>query len=271
MNNEIPTILTKIVTHKLGEISHNKELLAINEIEKLLGFEEKPVRPFLKAIEEKKKNKKAGVIAEIKKASPSKGVIRQNFCPEIIAESYETSGATCLSVLTDSKFFQGSNNDLKEARAACSLPVLRKDFILDMYQVYESRLIGADCILLIASILSDDDLKKMSEKAADLGMDALIEVHNKEELNRALEISNPLIGINNRNLHTFEVSLDTTLELYSMISANNKLVVTESGINKKQDVVMMIESNIYTFLVGEAFMRAQLPGDALSKLFSNYL
>jgi indole-3-glycerol phosphate synthase len=209
---------------------------------------------------------RAAVIAEVKKASPSKGVLREHFEPAEIAASYQRGGASCLSVLTDVSFFQGSPAFLKAARAACSLPVLRKDFLFDPYQVYEARSWGADCILLIVAVLDDAQLADLEACALSLGMDVLVEVHDAAELERALRLRTPLVGVNNRNLRTFEVSLDTTLSQLSRIPAN-RLPVTESGILSRDDVLTMRAAGVNAFLVGEAFMRASEPGEALRALF----
>ena len=209
----------------------------------------------------------AAVIAEIKKASPSKGVLRQDFIPADIAQSYAEHGAACLSVLTDVQFFQGGVDYLKQARASCQLPVLRKDFIVDAYQVYESRVMGADAILLIASCLDDGQMKEFEAIARSLDMGVLVEVHDATELQRALQLKTPLIGINNRNLKTFEVSLDTTLTLMRDVPAD-RLLVTESGIHSRDDVLRMGAAGVNAFLVGEAFMRAPGPGAALADLFA---
>ncbi len=210
---------------------------------------------------------KAGVIAEVKKASPSKGILREHFVPSEIAQSYEAGGASCLSVLTDVQFFQGSADYLRQARAACDLPVLRKDFMIDEYQVFEARCWGADAILLIVSALTDQQMADLEACAHSLGMDVLVEVHDGEELERALKLKTPLLGINNRNLRTFEVTLQTTLNLLPRIG-KDKLVVTESGIVNAADVRLMRENNVNAFLVGEAFMRAENPGDALQTMFA---
>jgi indole-3-glycerol phosphate synthase len=209
---------------------------------------------------------RAAVIAEVKKASPSKGVLRDQFIPADIAQSYAEHGAACLSVLTDQQFFQGCNDFLKQARASCPLPVLRKDFMVDPYQVFEARAIGADCILLIAACLSDAQMSDLEAVAHHLGMAVLVEVHDPTELHRALKLKTPLLGINNRNLRTFEVSLDTTLGMLTEVPAD-KLLITESGILRRSDVQTMRTAGVHAFLVGEAFMRAPDPGTALAELF----
>jgi indole-3-glycerol phosphate synthase len=208
------------------------------------------------------------IIAEIKKASPSKGVIREDFIPADIAQSYAEHGAACLSVLTDRQYFQGSPDYLKQARASCDLPVLRKDFMVDAYQVYEARAMGADCILLIAACLSDDQMRDLEALAHSLDMAVLVEVHDRDELHRALKLRTPLVGINNRNLRTFEVTLQTTLDMLSDVPAD-RLLVTESGILSAADVQRMRSANVHAFLVGEAFMRAPDPGVALAALFAH--
>ncbi|MFG6485263.1 indole-3-glycerol phosphate synthase TrpC [Roseateles sp. BYS78W] len=209
----------------------------------------------------------AGVIAEIKKASPSKGVIREDFQPALIAESYARNGAACLSVLTDEKFFQGSIAYLRQARAACELPVLRKDFMVDEYQIMEAGAIGADCVLLIAACLADSQMADLEAAAHAIGLDVLVEVHDGDELDRALKLKTPLLGINNRNLRTFDVTLDTTLSLLPRVPAD-RLLVTESGILGAADVKRMRDANVNAFLVGETFMRAPDPGAALATLFA---
>jgi len=210
---------------------------------------------------------RAAVIAEIKKASPSRGILREDFDPEQIAISYENGGAACLSVLTDIDFFKGADAYLQQARAACSLPVLRKDFVIDPYQVYEARALGADCILLIVAALDDDLLRELLQLAGELGMDALVEVHDATELQRALAMPAPLLGINNRDLRTFETRLDTTLGYLQQIP-DDRLVVTESGIHTVDDVALMRSHGVNCFLVGEAFMRAPEPGAKLAELFA---
>jgi indole-3-glycerol phosphate synthase len=223
-------------------------------------------RDFVGAIRSKLAAGQPAVIAEIKKASPSKGVLREEFIAANIAQSYAQSGAACLSVLTDRQFFQGSVDFLKQARASCDLPVLRKDFMVDPYQIYESRSMGADCVLLIAACLSDAQMADMEAVAMDLGMSVLVEVHDRDELYRALRLRTPLLGINNRNLRTFEVSLDQTLGLLADVPPQ-RLVVTESGIAQVADVQRMRAAGVHVFLVGEAFMRAAEPGEALADLF----
>jgi len=261
-----PDILKKIVQRKREEITQRQVTLPLDRlIEQLAGISN-PTRGFVQAIADKIEQGEAGVIAEIKKASPSKGVIRADFRPAEIAASYQQGGAACLSVLTDRDFFQGSDAYLQQARAACSLPVIRKDFIIDPYQVYEARLIGADCILLIVSCLDDATLVELNDLAQRLSMDVLVEVHDAAELQRALKLNNRLIGINNRNLRTFEVSLDTTLELLAQIPPES-IVVTESGIHTPVDVARMRGHGVNAFLVGEAFMRTAEPGETLAALF----
>jgi len=264
--NDTPDILKKIIQRKAEEVA---ALVAKLPLEQLKGRLEgvAATRGFVTAVEGKIEAGQAGVIAEIKKASPSKGVLREDFRPADIAASYERGGAACLSVLTDVDFFQGSDEYLKQARAACSLPVLRKDFVIDPYQVYEARAIGADCILLIVACLSDAQMQELSGLARELGLDVLVEVHDGEELARALPLNTRLIGINNRNLRTFEVSLQTTIELLSTIP-EDRIVVTESGIHVPEDVALMRENRVNAFLVGEAFMRAEDPGARLAELFS---
>lgn len=261
-----PDILKKIIHRKLEEITACKSKISRQELINQLDSAD-AVRGFADAIAAKIAQGRAGVIAEIKKASPSKGVLREDFVPADIAASYQAGGAACLSVLTDVDFFQGSNDYLKQARAACSLPVIRKDFIVDPYQVYEARVMGADCILLIVACLEDRQMKALNDLAHELGMDVLVEVHDEQELHRALRLNNRLIGINNRNLRTFEVGLDTTLSMLGQIPESS-IVVTESGIHTKQDVELMRTNQVNAFLVGEAFMRADDPGEKLAELFS---
>ena len=263
-------ILDKIVATKKTEIAHSLKKISLGNQREQAEANNKDIllkpRGFIRAIENKISAGKAGVITEIKKASPSKGILRENFNPAQIAQSYEKHGAACLSVLTDIEYFQGCNAYLQEARAACSIPVLRKDFTIDPYQIYEARAIGADAILLIVACLELNQMKELEACAHELGLDVLVEVHNTPELEQALELKTPLLGINNRNLKTFEVSLQTTLSLLSMVP-KNKTLVTESGILGNTDVQLMRDNQIHAFLVGEAFMRASDPGAALSKLF----
>jgi indole-3-glycerol phosphate synthase len=262
---DTPDILKKILQRKQQEIAERSKRLPINLLQQLAENAE-PVRGFVEAIERKLAAGQSAVIAEVKKASPSKGVLREDFQPAEIALSYENGGAACLSVLTDKDFFQGHEDYLKQARTACQLPVIRKDFIIDPYQVFEARAIGADCILLIVAALDDDQLEQLSQLAIQLDMDVLVEVHNEEELHRALVLNLPLIGINNRDLHTFETSLETTIKLLNFIP-DETIVITESGILGKEDVTFMREHGVNGFLVGEAFMRADEPGEALANLF----
>lgn len=262
----VPTVLEKILARKAEEVAACRARVSLSELEALARRADAP-RGFAKAMIEQAKRKQPAVIAEIKKASPSKGVIREKFFPQQIAKSYEEGGATCLSVLTDIDFFQGADAYLQEARAACKLPVIRKDFMIDPYQIVEARALGADCILLIVSALDDVKLAELASVAKAVGLDVLVEVHDGDELDRALKtLDTPLVGINNRNLHTFEVSLETTLDLLPRIP-RDRLVVTESGILNRADVELMEISEVYSFLVGEAFMRAEDPGVELQRLF----
>jgi indole-3-glycerol phosphate synthase len=259
-------ILNKIIATKREEVASaliNKPL-AVVEAEAL---EQSAPRDFVGAIRHKIACGQPAVIAEIKKASPSKGVIRPDFHPAEIARSYAQHGAACLSVLTDRQYFQGCPEFLQAARAACALPVLRKDFMVDAYQITEARAMGADAILLIAAALSLEEMQVLEAQAFAYGMAVLVEVHNGEELDAALQLQTPLLGINNRNLRTFEVTLDTTLGLLSRIPAD-RIVVTESGILSPEDVTLMRRHQVQTFLVGEAFMRAPEPGVELARLFS---
>jgi indole-3-glycerol phosphate synthase len=258
-----PDILQEIVEEKWREVEARQKRKPVSLLLEKVTSEP---RGFYSAIESRTKKGQNAVIAEIKKASPSKGIIRDNFDPVSIAKSYETAGAACLSVLTDSKFFKGSDEYLVDARSAVSIPVLRKDFIIDPYQIHEARCLGADCILLIVSILDKIRLKQFSDLAISLGMDVLVEVHDEEELELALEISPALLGINNRNLRTFEVDLQVTLALLKKVPADT-LVITESGIHTSQDVELMNENHVYGFLVGESFMRETDPGAMLNSLF----
>jgi len=258
-------ILKKIVAVKHEEIAlaAQKKSLAVVRAD---AESRVLTRDFVGAIQHKIQQGQAAVIAEIKKASPSKGVLRADFIPADIAQSYAEHGAACLSVLTDAQFFQGSVDYLKQARASCDLPVLRKDFMVDAYQVYEARAMGADCILLIAACLDDAQMKDLEAIARGLDMAVLVEVHDAEELNRALKLKTPLVGINNRNLRTFEVSLDTTLGMLKDVPSD-RILLTESGILTTDDVQKMRDAKVNAFLGGEAFMRAPDPGQALADLF----
>lgn len=260
-----PDILRRIVARKSEEIRARAERVPLKELSRCVEAASPP-RDFAGALQHHMQSGRPAVIAEIKKASPSKGVLRENFQPAEIARDYERHGASCLSVLTDVDFFQGADAHLQEARAACGLPVIRKDFTIDPYQVYEARCIGADCILLIVAVLGDTQLRELALLAGELGMDALIEVHSAEELERALPIGAPLVGINNRDLRTFETRLETTLQLLPKIP-KDRIVVTESGILAPADVSLMRKNNVNAFLVGEAFMRAESPGARLAELF----
>ncbi len=258
-------ILQKILRRKLEEVAERQQHTPLDALRERLGSASPP-RGFIGQLRERIAAGEPAVIAEIKKASPSKGLIRPDFDPGWIAERYAASGATCLSVLTDVDFFQGSDDYLIEARNACELPVLRKDFVVDAWQIYEARTLGADCILLIAASLGDRDLRAFADLATELGLDVLMEVHDEIELERALATEVPMIGINNRNLRTFETSLNTTLRMLDKIP-DDRLLITESGIHTRDDVEKMRAANVNGFLVGEAFMRADDPGEALAELF----
>ena len=259
-------VLQKILARKREEVAERRERVSLADLEGQLKKSAVPLRGFLSALQNKVEAGRAAVIAEIKKASPSKGVLREDFVPAEIAQSYETGGAACLSVLTDIDFFQGADEYLQQARAACGMPVLRKDFNVDPYQLFEARALGADAILLIVAALEDGELVEFARVAKRLGMDALVEVHDGEELERALRTDALLVGINNRSLRTFEVSLDTTIRLLPEIP-KGRLLVTESGILGRDDVAQMRKHNVHAFLVGEAFMRAEDPGAELARLF----
>lgn len=262
----IPTFLEKIVARKREEVEQRRRITGLDELERQAAAAD-PVRGFARALQERVAAKQPAVIAEIKKASPSKGVLREDFNPAEIAKSYADAGAACLSVLTDIDFFQGCDRYLQEARAACSLPVIRKDFMIDPYQIVEARALNADCVLLIAACLDNVQLQELAAAAKEQQLDVLAEVHDAAELERVLEVlDTPLVGINNRNLHTFEVSLTTTLDVLSRIP-KDRLVITESGILQRTDVELMHINNVYAFLVGEAFMRAKDPGAELKRLF----
>ena len=262
----VPTVLENILARKVQEVAERSARVSLAELERMAAQAD-PVRGFANALLAQAKLKQPAVIAEIKKASPSKGVIREDFVPADIARSYEAGGATCLSVLTDIDFFQGADSYLQLARAACALPVIRKDFMIDPYQIVEARALGADCVLLIVSALDDVKMAELASVAKGVGLDVLVEVHDGDELERALKtLDTPLVGINNRNLHTFDVSLETTLDLLPRVP-RDRLVITESGILNRADVELMEISDVYSFLVGEAFMRAENPGHELQRLF----
>ena len=256
--------LDKILSTKFEVVKKQKSLLNLDEIKTRLE-DITPAKGFISSIRERNDKGLISVIAEIKKASPSKGIIREDFSPKKIAKQYESNGATCLSILTDEEFFQGSLDYLKSIKAEVNIPLLRKDFIVDKYQIYQSKLYGADCILLIVSALSDSQLLEYKNIAEELGLDILVEIHNQEELERIMPMEFSLIGINNRNLSTFEVDLKVTKELSAGIK--DKLVVTESGIQTKEDIHKIVSYQVLNFLVGESFMRADDPGQELKKLF----
>jgi indole-3-glycerol phosphate synthase len=260
MNN----VLNKILETKKIEISASKVILPKSTLDDQIA-QISDERDFVKAIQIKKEVNLSSVIAEIKKASPSKGIIRADFDPKEIAKSYEEGGATCLSVLTDVEYFQGSPDFIRDVKKVCKLPVLRKDFIIDPYQIYESKALGADCILLIVAALDLSQLKEFESIAHSLSMSVLIESHDEKELELALQLSTPLIGINNRNLKTFDVTLQTTIDLVAQIPAG-KIPITESGIFDHRDIRLMNEHGIFTFLIGEAFMRDENPGQSLKAL-----
>lgn len=260
-----PTILKKIIDRKWQEVKERSAKVSINELANQAKYSDQP-RGFKAALEAKIASGNPAVISEIKKASPSKDVIREHFVPAEIAQSYEQAGAACLSVLTDVDFFQGSDEYLKQARQACALPVLRKDFMVDPYQIVEARAIEADCILLIVAALSDAQMQELNQCALELGMDVLVEVHDEAEFERAMDLPPNILGINNRNLHTFDLTLDTTFNLLPKVPEGT-LLVTESGILGPDDVKVMRDKNVHGFLVGEAFMRADDPGAQLKALF----
>ncbi len=266
MTQGTPDILKKILAHKSEEISERKSKIPEQEL-KGRADDCPPTRGFNMAIERSISEGRAAIIAEIKKASPSKGIICENFDPESIARSYENAGASCLSVLTDVDFFQGSDEHMQSARAACALPVLRKDFMIDPYQIYESRVLGADCILIIVSALLDTQMQDLVNTAEEIGLDILVEVHNREELERGMMLRTPLIGINNRNLHTFETDIETTMGLLTDVF-HDRTVISESGIHTIEHVKTMRKRGVDGFLVGEAFMSAEDPGEKLRELFS---
>lgn len=265
MSGDTPDVLRRILARKAEEVAERSARVALDALRSRVAGAP-AARDFVGALRGRIAAGQAGVIAEIKKASPSKGVLRADFHPAEIAASYARGGAACLSVLTDVDFFQGADAYLQEVRAACALPVLRKDFMIDPYQVYEARVLGADCILLIAAALDDARMRELAELAQALGMAVLVEVHDAAELERALALDTPLVGINNRDLRTFETRLETTLELLDRIP-DDRIVVTESGILAPGDVALMRGHGVNAFLVGEAFMRAEDPGARLAALF----
>lgn len=260
------TILEKIVAHKHTEVAGARKKRSLSELESNFPSPQE-LRGFAKAMQTSVGKRQPAIIAEVKKASPSKGLIREDFQPALHGRQYADAGATCLSVLTDRDFFQGHDDFMVAAREACNLPVIRKDFMVDPYQIAESRALGADCILLIVAALAQSQLLELASYAKELQLDVLVEVHNQSELDRALEVDSPLLGINNRDLHTFETSLETTLDLSQRVPSN-KVVITESGIHSAQDVKLMLDNEIYGFLVGESMMRADDPGAKLKELFA---
>jgi indole-3-glycerol phosphate synthase len=266
-----PTVLKKILAKKAEDVAARRASVSLDQLKSQCqegrGEQEGEIRGFANALAAKIEQGQAAVIAEVKKASPSKGIIRVDFDPVSIAQSYEKGGATCLSVLTEQDFFLGADEYLKMARAATRLPVLRKDFVMDPYQVYESFMLGADCILLIVAALEQAKMEELHGIARELGLDVLVEVHNEEELDRGLLIDNPMIGINNRDLHTFDTTLETTFGLLDKIP-DNRIIVTESGILTTDDVAAMRGHDVNTFLVGETFMRADEPGMKLLEMFN---
>ena len=265
MQENTPDILKNILNYKVEYVKETKARISPDDI-KAKALDSGPARGFTSQILKTIEENKPAVIAEIKKASPSRGIIREDFEPAEIAKSYANAGACCLSVLTDIEFFKGSDDYLKQAHKACSLPILRKDFMIDPYQVYEAKVIGADCILIIVSALSDMQMQELVGVADEIGLDVLVEVHDREELERGMMLRTPLIGINNRDLHTFETTLDTTLGLLTDVF-HDRTVVTESGIHTRDDINLMRKNNVNAFLVGEAFMKEEDPGNALKQLF----
>lgn len=263
----VPDILARILARKAEEVAESSAQRPLSQLRAELE-QLSPARGFYRALRSRIETGEAAVIAEIKKASPSKGVLREDFDPVAIARSYASAGAACLSVLTDKDFFQGSLKYLRAVSETCALPLLRKDFMVDPYQVYEARVAGADAILLIVAALGDPLMHELAATARNLDMDVLVEVHDADELERALQLDTPLIGINNRNLRTFETSLENTLSLLDKIPAD-RLVVTESGIHSREDVERMRDADVHAFLVGEAFMRAGDPGQQLRSLFQS--
>ncbi len=267
MQADTPDILKDILNYKTEYVEHVKRTATLQD-QKHRAADCEATRGFTGSLLRTIAEGKPAVIAEIKKASPSRGIIRKDFQPDAIAKSFAEAGASCLSVLTDIQYFQGSDDYLKQAHAACELPIIRKDFMIDPYQVYEARVIGADAILIIVSALSDMQMQDLVGTANEVGLDVLVEVHDRVELERGMMLRTPLIGINNRNLHTFETDLDTTLGLLTDVF-HDRTVVTESGIHTQDDVSLMRKNNVNAFLVGEAFMKAEKPGEELKKLFFN--
>ena len=259
------TILEQILETKAAELAISKRQRSLSELDVAIS-QALPVRGFSAAMRARIAESKSAVIAEIKKASPSKGLIRQDFDPARHAVDYAEHGATCLSVLTDEKYFQGADAFLQQARAACKLPVIRKDFMIDPYQIAESRALGADCVLLIVAALDASQLRELAVYAGELSLDVLVEVHNNAELEIALELDTDLIGINNRDLHTFTTSLQTSIDLAAGLS-DDRLVITESGIHSPEDVALMHRNGIFGFLIGESLMRSEQPGAKLRELF----
>lgn len=261
-------ILKEILEYKRDFVAARKSRTPLAQLKRRIdGYEPSPRPGFYQSIRHAIDNGKPAVVAEIKKASPSKGILRKDFDPVRIAESYAKAGATCLSVLTDEKFFQGADKHLEQVSAVTGLPILRKDFIIDPYQVYESRAIGADCILLIVSAMSDGQLQEIAATATEIGLDALVEVHDREELERGLMLRTPLIGINNRNLHTFETSLQTTIGLLPDVFPD-RTIITESGLHSRDDIALMRKHDVHAFLIGEALMKAEDPGRKLRALLN---
>jgi indole-3-glycerol phosphate synthase len=264
-HRSVPAVLRDILARKREEVRERRARRPLTSLESAIS-EQSPPRGFAAAVQSAAAEPASAVIAEVKKASPSKGVIREHFDPPQIAMSYERGGASCLSVLTDVDFFQGADDYLRAARAACALPVLRKDFVVDPYQVVEARALGADAVLLIVAALDQDQMLELAAAAAEVGCDVLVEIHDRAELERAVEVDSPLLGINNRDLHTFTSSLETTFNLLPHVPSG-RTVVTESAIHCREDVARMRGQGVNAFLVGEAFMRAEEPGEKLKELF----
>lgn len=265
MNKDTLNILQKIIQRKAEEISQRKSKISQHALQQKIK-DNPPPRGFNLSIQKNLNENKLAIIAEIKKASPSAGIICQHFDPQLFAKSYESAGASCLSVLTDVDFFCGSDQHMQQARAACRLPILRKDFMIDPYQIYESRALGADCILIIVSVLSDTQMQELAGIAKEIGLDVIVEIHTREELERGLMLRTPLIGINNRDLHTFETNVQITIDLLTDMPYD-RTVITESGINTNEHVKLMRRHNVNSFLVGEALMSSKNVGNALRQLF----